>query len=367
MTEAYEWRVITPRIWQIQEDRGVCCTLVQGAKLAILMDTGYGERDIRAFVESHVRTPYMVINSHAHPDHAGGNRRFSHAYAMEAEIPQIRRIMGDAECRMHPLAQGRLIDLGGLTAEVVPLAGHTAGHLGLLLREERILLSSDALSEYVWLFGPGSLTLPHLRETILRTLELPFDHYLCGHATELTPKHRLLAHLRHIDQLDITRTQPGKQFNYDILKSVFADELGRSVLIFDAHRPENWEKKPRTLFRLGVVEESLKDRNVLEAAASYFADQRIERVEGDEIPLWHVDEFRLPEQELQKLLEPLAQAMKPTWYAHAFDGETMYVILAGRWFRLNAVRDEGWVEMIAYGTQEAGVERRYLENISCSI
>lgn len=38
----YEYTKICDNIWQIKEDNGVCCTLIQGSELAILVDTGYG-------------------------------------------------------------------------------------------------------------------------------------------------------------------------------------------------------------------------------------------------------------------------------------------------------------------------------------
>lgn len=63
---------IRENIWQIEDDNGVYCTLVKGSKLAILWDTGFGKTELKAFVEENVRTEYMVINSHGHPDHIGG-------------------------------------------------------------------------------------------------------------------------------------------------------------------------------------------------------------------------------------------------------------------------------------------------------
>ena len=81
--EGYEYTKIRDYIWQIAEDEGVYCTLIQGSELAVLIDTGYGKRNIRAFVEEHVNTPYMVINSHGHPDHIGGNHWFDTVYALK--------------------------------------------------------------------------------------------------------------------------------------------------------------------------------------------------------------------------------------------------------------------------------------------
>lgn len=74
--DSYFYTKIREDIWQIAEDRGVYCTLIKGANLAILVDTGYGHRNLRTFIEKEIKTPYMVINSHGHPDHMGGNHWF---------------------------------------------------------------------------------------------------------------------------------------------------------------------------------------------------------------------------------------------------------------------------------------------------
>lgn len=36
----YEYTKIRENIWQIAEDDGVCCTLIQGSERAVLIDTG---------------------------------------------------------------------------------------------------------------------------------------------------------------------------------------------------------------------------------------------------------------------------------------------------------------------------------------
>lgn len=86
----YEYTKISDNIWQIAEDNGVYCTLIKGSELAVLIDTGFGKRDLRAFVEENISTPYIVINSHGHPDHIEGNYRFEMVYALKEEWDLIR-------------------------------------------------------------------------------------------------------------------------------------------------------------------------------------------------------------------------------------------------------------------------------------
>jgi glyoxylase-like metal-dependent hydrolase (beta-lactamase superfamily II) len=50
--------------------------LIQGAKSAILFDTGLGVANIRKVVEELNDHPLLMVNSHYHFDHTGGNRLF---------------------------------------------------------------------------------------------------------------------------------------------------------------------------------------------------------------------------------------------------------------------------------------------------
>jgi glyoxylase-like metal-dependent hydrolase (beta-lactamase superfamily II) len=60
----------------ISEPGHVNSWLVQGSKSAILFDTGLGVANIRKVVEDITPRRLLVVNSHYHFDHTGGNRLF---------------------------------------------------------------------------------------------------------------------------------------------------------------------------------------------------------------------------------------------------------------------------------------------------
>jgi len=70
-----------------------------------------------------------------------------------------------------------------------------------------------------------------------------------------------------------------------------------------------------------------------------------------------VDAARLSER-----LPALAQAMRPNWYAHFWEGDDLCVILAGRAFWAKASDKGTWQEFIAYG-DTVGVERKWTESV----
>jgi len=123
----------------------VYCTLVQGKTLALLWDTGQGRTDLAAYVAQQVPTPCLVLNSHGHSDHIGGNFRFPQVYAHRGDWPLLAayaRLTG-RETPVCPLEPGQSFALGGRRAEVISLAGHTKGSVGLLLAGEGLLLAGD--------------------------------------------------------------------------------------------------------------------------------------------------------------------------------------------------------------------------------
>ena len=120
------------------------------------------------------------------------------------------------------------------------------------------------------------------------------------------------------------------------------------------------------MFRLGIIEESLENTDILSILQPFFFSQRIEEAPEDVVAVWHINEYHVPEEDMVGLLPVLEAQVKQTWYAHAFDEHTLFVILKGRSFAISPHRDATWDEMIQYG-ESVDVERRYLENISLSV
>lgn len=121
------------------------------------------------------------------------------------------------------------------------------------------------------------------------------------------------------------------------------------------------------VYRLGIIEESVYDRDILHILTPHFISQRIENVPEDEYPVWHINEYQVAEDKIADVVDVLKQHIKETWYCHAFSSEKLFVVLKGKWFEISLKRDETWNEMIEYGVVHANVERRYLETIPLHI
>lgn len=216
------YHIITDNIWHIEDENNVFCTLVIGKNKAILFDTGFGNIGIKPFVERHISTELMVINSHGHPDHIGGNDAFETIYASSKEMDLVFFNWSNfkktqVEFMMRDIEPGVYIDLGDEKAEVVSLSGHSAGSIGLLLHNSGILLAADALNENLWLFNPGTMNIATWRKNVKNVFGKEFTYYLTGHSSKLYSKSRIKDILSVSEEIDVNKSRMINILGQDVL------------------------------------------------------------------------------------------------------------------------------------------------------
>jgi hydroxyacylglutathione hydrolase len=184
--------------------------LVNGRE-PVLVDTGFGgdlaetERLLR---ES--GTPpeglALVVNTHYHSDHAGGNAGLQSRYGLpvaahrwEAELVNGRdREACSAEWLAQPvepyrvdrpLSEGDEVSAGGPTLRVLHTPGHTLGHISLYAPEERTLIMGDAAhgDDVAWInpFREGAGAMVRALESLERLSELDAARAYSGHGAAI--------------------------------------------------------------------------------------------------------------------------------------------------------------------------------------
>ena len=219
---------LCPGVWQIEESYRVYCVLLAGRSRCILLDTGLGKQDLRQQVEALAGgLPCTVLCSHGHADHVGGTGAFGAFFLHPAD----RALLTEGQAaQMQPVLPGAMLDPGGLPAVVVGLPGHTAGSIGLLLPEQRLLLAGDALCPRLLLPEPET-GLEALRQTLPAALDLPFDTYVSGHTPGLLPKAQIAAHLAHLQAYRPEETRPARFGTLRCRRSMYKGPEGRSVFL----------------------------------------------------------------------------------------------------------------------------------------
>ena len=186
---------VEPGTWLVSEPGHVNCFLVEGTERAVLVDTGLGIADIGPAARQLTDRPILVVNTHSHSDHRGGNWRFTDVAAhplaagtltgpvdkdqlagyLEVAREQLAAYQRarEADDRFFhlftattrprplpedasrwavpggpaptPLADGERIGLGGRELTVLHTPGHSADSLCLLDERAGLLFAGDTL------------------------------------------------------------------------------------------------------------------------------------------------------------------------------------------------------------------------------
>lgn len=142
--------VIAPGTWLIRSD-GDFSYLVEGEKEALVIDSGYGCGNIRAYCQTLTRKPiYRIANTHDHFDHTANNQYFDCAYMSAATYPLATRpfpsfagINFPKDYKYELITDGFVFDLGGRLLETFEIPDHAVGSLAFLDRNNRLLFSGD--------------------------------------------------------------------------------------------------------------------------------------------------------------------------------------------------------------------------------
>jgi glyoxylase-like metal-dependent hydrolase (beta-lactamase superfamily II) len=182
----FEVYQVVPQVFAIYEPHQAEETisyLILGEKQALLFDTGMGISDIRKVTGELTHLPIIVLNSHTHDDHVGGNWQFETVFGMDTDFTRTNA-KGSRQDAQDELGAGMIcgelpqgfdskayatrpwkisrflhdhdkVDLGGRTLEIISTPGHTPDAISLLDRAHGLLFTGDTYYPApIWLFRP---------------------------------------------------------------------------------------------------------------------------------------------------------------------------------------------------------------------
>ncbi len=214
----YKAEPIAEKSWMISnafvDHSYALCYLVEGRDYALLIDSILGMGNLKAFCETLTEKPVLLVNTHAHSDHFGGNFFFDACYMHHRDIAFFQDSVGKVRkqqiadmakgmaleeyrdriepdddfadwnpMKVFPLYDGDVFDLGDRRIKVVEVGGHTAGSVVLIDPLTRIAYSGDACNGNTLLEFENSLPIISYMKALLRlkACQGRFDKMYGGH------------------------------------------------------------------------------------------------------------------------------------------------------------------------------------------
>ena len=170
--EVYEIRPGVLAIYEPGQFEEIISYLILGSERALLFDTGLGIGDMRRVVGQLTDQDVVVLNSHTHYDHVGGNHAFETIYGTGLDYTrehengrlheEVAEFVGPGWIWKETppgfsagayvsrpftvterVEDGRVLSLGDVELEVLLTPGHAPDSLCLLDRERGLLFTGD--------------------------------------------------------------------------------------------------------------------------------------------------------------------------------------------------------------------------------
>ena len=183
--------------------------LIVGSHSALLIDTGCGLFPLKPIIINlTVDKKLMVLNTHSHFDHVGGNHEFDEVYIHNEELKSLslpiditflqdslKEITKLYESKNYtlppanevkPIKDRKIIDLGNIAVEVIHTPGHSSGSISLLTNTNELFTGDTAHYGMMYL---EKNDFPIFLSSISKLLEL----YHNNEKIELYPSHEEFA------------------------------------------------------------------------------------------------------------------------------------------------------------------------------
>ena len=227
---------VQEKVYTIRNAGSGNATLLVGNEGAILIDDKFPQDHdgIIGFVRDVTDAPLLyVINTHLHPDHAGGNPAMQGIGAHVIASENARRIMAERDQPGLPditLRDSLRLWLDDMPVDLLYLGrGHTDGDIVVHLPTEQLVVTGDLFA----LYGPYRAVIDYtaggsLRDwprTLERVLALEFDTVVPGHSG-VTDRENIEGYIDYLSRTgDMVREMNAQQSSREEIQEALATEF----------------------------------------------------------------------------------------------------------------------------------------------
>ena len=167
--------------------------LLIGTTKALLIDTGCGVYPLKPIIERIIKDKeLLVINTHSHFDHRGGNEDFEEIWIHEMEYKDVSMVFDVSFLKdspkqivmllekkdfkyqpaniIHHLKEGDKFDLGGIILEIIHTPGHSIGSISILTNKNELFTGDTA--HYGAMYLPKRSQFSVVLESLQKLLEI---------------------------------------------------------------------------------------------------------------------------------------------------------------------------------------------------
>jgi glyoxylase-like metal-dependent hydrolase (beta-lactamase superfamily II) len=190
--------------------------LLEGQDSSLLIDAGFGMGNLRDFVKSLTSKPIIIVNTHFHPDHTGGDYEFPFVYIGAKDLEYAKPFLDPKVTQqitsqmlpgitiadslkfpesqvqktiLIPVDDNHIFKLGSRDVQVINVPGHTPGSIFLLDVKNKTLYTGDNM-QTTWLFFKESLSVATYMQSLekLNNIKGEYNTLLPGHGNALDIK-----------------------------------------------------------------------------------------------------------------------------------------------------------------------------------
>jgi glyoxylase-like metal-dependent hydrolase (beta-lactamase superfamily II) len=181
--EVYQVAPAVFAIYEPHQSEETIGYLIVGEQRALLFDSGMGIGDVKSVTAHLTQLPIVVLNSHTHDDHVGGNWQFDTVYGMDTDFTR-KSAQGSRAAAQEEIAPGQIcgtlpkgfvpaayatrpwkitkfmhdgdrIDLGGRSLTIIATPGHTPDAISLFDAANGLLFTGDTYYPgTIWIYRP---------------------------------------------------------------------------------------------------------------------------------------------------------------------------------------------------------------------